>query len=99
MTFDFGMWLLTPSTYEGSHVAPMNQLWLKSIKACGRQSQMLTCFHNNNNRQQTTARDNNNRGQSDAYVSFLLKQVTQKQKQKLIFINMIIAVKTFFRYM
>ena len=29
------MWPLT-STNEGSHVASMNQLWLKSMKACGR---------------------------------------------------------------
>ena len=29
------MWPLTSSTNEGSHVASMTQLWLKSIKACG----------------------------------------------------------------
>ena len=34
---------------------------------------MLTCFHNN--RQRTT---DNNSGQSDPYVSFLLRQATQK---------------------
>ena len=36
MTFDLDMWPLTSSTNEGSHVASMTQLWLKSIKACGR---------------------------------------------------------------
>ena len=30
------MWPLTSPTNEGSHVASMTQLWLKSIKACGR---------------------------------------------------------------
>ena len=34
MTFDLDMWPLTSSTNEGSHVASMTQLWLKSIKAC-----------------------------------------------------------------
>ena len=43
---------LTSSTSESSLVAPMTQLWLKSIKACGSYSQMLTCFHNNNNNRQ-----------------------------------------------
>ena len=33
MTFDLDMWPLTSSTNEGSHVASMTQLWLKSIKA------------------------------------------------------------------
>ena len=66
MTFDLDMWPLTPSINDGSHVAPMTQRWLKSIQACGRYSQMLTCFHNNNS------------GQSDPYVSFLLMQATQK---------------------
>ena len=61
-------WPLTSSTNEGSHVASMTQLWFKSIKACGRYSQMLTLFHNNNI----------NRRQSDPYVSFLLRQATQK---------------------
>ena len=68
MTFDLDTWPLISSTNEGSHVASMTQLWLKSIKACGRWSQMLTLF--------TT--DNNYRGQSDPYVSFLLRQATQK---------------------
>ena len=36
MTLDLDMWSLTSSTYEGSHVASMTQLWLKSIKACGK---------------------------------------------------------------
>ena len=36
MTFDLDIWHLTSSTNEGSHVASMTQLWLKSIKACGR---------------------------------------------------------------
>ena len=35
MTFDLDMWPLTSSTNEGSHIVPMTQLWLKSIKACG----------------------------------------------------------------
>ena len=35
MTFDLDMWPLTSLTYEGSHVASIIQLWLKSIKACG----------------------------------------------------------------
>ena len=35
MNFDLDMWSLTSSTNEGSHVASMTQLWLKSIKACG----------------------------------------------------------------
>ena len=61
MTFDLDMWPLTSSTNEGSHVAPVTQLWLKSIKACGSYSQMLTRFHNN--RQQTT-----DSRQSDPYV-------------------------------
>ena len=47
-------WPLTSSTNEGSHVASMTQLRLKSMKACGRQSQMLPCFPNN--RQQWTKR-------------------------------------------
>ena len=33
--FDLDMWPLTSLTNEGSHVASMTQLWLKSIKACG----------------------------------------------------------------
>ena len=73
MTFDLDMWLLISSTNEGFHVASMTQLWLKSIKSCG--SEMSTCFYNN--RHQTTD-NNNNRGQSDHYVSFLLRQATQK---------------------
>ena len=64
MTFDLDMWPLTSSTNESSHVAPRTQVWLKSIKACGSWSQMLTCFHNN--RQHTT---DNISGQSDPYVS------------------------------
>ena len=38
MTFDLEIWPLTSSTNEGFHVAStcMTQLWLKSIKACGR---------------------------------------------------------------
>ena len=36
MTFDLDIWPLTSSTNEGSHVASMTQLCLKSIKACGR---------------------------------------------------------------
>ena len=36
MTFDLDMWPLTSSTNEGSHVAPMTQVWLKSMKVCGR---------------------------------------------------------------
>ena len=36
MTFDLDMWPLTSSTNEGSHLASMTQVWLKSIKACGR---------------------------------------------------------------
>ena len=36
MIFDFDMGPLTSSTNEGSHVASMTQLWMKSIKACGR---------------------------------------------------------------
>ena len=36
MTFDLDIWSLTSSTNEGSNVASMTQLWLKSIKACGR---------------------------------------------------------------
>ena len=31
MTFDLDIWPLTSSTNEGSHVASMTQLWLKSI--------------------------------------------------------------------
>ena len=46
------MWPLTSSTNDDSYVASMTQLWLKSTEACGRYSQMLTCFHND--RQQTT---------------------------------------------
>ena len=78
MTFDPDMWPLTSSTNEGSHVASMTQLWLKSIKACGSYSQMLTCFHRQLQQQQTTP-PKDNRGQSDPYVSFLLRQATQKQ--------------------
>ena len=33
MTFDLDMWPLTSLTNEGSHVASMTQLWLKSIIA------------------------------------------------------------------
>ena len=44
---------MIPSTNEGSHVASMTQLWLKSIRACGKYSQILTSFHN---RQQGTKR-------------------------------------------
>ena len=36
MTFDLDMWPLTSSINAGYHVASMTQLWLKSIKACGR---------------------------------------------------------------
>ena len=54
MTFDLDMWPLTSSTNEGSHVASMTQFWLKSIKACGSYSQMLTLFHD---RQQQTKVD------------------------------------------
>ena len=56
MTFDLDIWPLTSSTNEGSHVASMTQLWMKSIKACGRESQMSTLFHNRQRRwqQQTT---------------------------------------------
>ena len=57
MTFDLDIyiWTLTSSTNEGCKVASMTQLWLKSIKACGRQSQMLTLFTtDNDNRQQGT---------------------------------------------
>ena len=36
MTFDLDMWPLTSSTNEGSHVASMTQLLLKSIKTCRR---------------------------------------------------------------
>ena len=35
MIFDLDMWPLTSSTDEGSHVASMTQLWLKSIKVFG----------------------------------------------------------------
>ena len=51
MTFDLDMWPLIASTNEGFHVASMTQLWLKSIKACGSKSQMLTHFHNNRQQQ------------------------------------------------
>ena len=44
MTFNFGMGPLTSSMNEGSHVAPMTHVWLKSIKACGRNGQMLPFF-------------------------------------------------------
>ena len=54
MTFDFDMWPLISSTNVGSHVASMQtHIWLKSIKACGRYSQMLTCFHNRQQQQGT----------------------------------------------
>ena len=46
MTFDLDMWSSTSSTNEGSHVASMTQLWLKSIKVCRSYNQMLTLFHN-----------------------------------------------------
>ena len=36
MTFDLDIWPLTSPTNEGSQVASMTQLWLKSIKACER---------------------------------------------------------------
>ena len=91
MTFDLDIWPLTSSTNEGSHVASMPQLWLKSIKACGRKSQMLTLFHNR--QQHTTSTDNNrdkqllrweyqfkihdSRGHRDPYVSFLLRLARQ----------------------
>ena len=67
MTFDFDIRPSTSSTNEGSHVASMTQLWLKSIKAWGRWSQMLTPFHNRQQQQhqQTTG--------DSAYVSFLLR--------------------------
>ena len=39
-------------TNEGSHVAYMTQLWLKSIRACGSWAQMWTCFNNNKQPQQ-----------------------------------------------
>ena len=35
MIFDLDMWPLTSSTNEGSYVASMTQLWLKSIKVWG----------------------------------------------------------------
>ena len=35
MTFDLHIWPLTLSTNEGSHVASITQLWLKSIKKMG----------------------------------------------------------------
>ena len=72
MTFDLDIWPLTSLTNEGSHVASMTQLWLKSIKACGRESQMLILFHD---RHQPST---DNSGQSDPYVSFLLRQATQE---------------------
>ena len=39
---------------------------------------MLTCFHNRQQQQTTDYNNNNNREQSDPYVSFLLRQATQK---------------------
>ena len=57
MTFDLDMWPLTSPTNDGSHVASMNQLWWKSIQACGSYSQMLTRFHNNWQRQTTVNKD------------------------------------------
>ena len=52
MTFDLDMWPLTSSTNAGLHVESMTQLWLKSIKAQGSWSQLLTCFHTNRQQQQ-----------------------------------------------
>ena len=54
MTSDLGMWPLTSSPNAGSHVAPMTQVYLKSIKVCRNYRQMLTLFHN---RQQWTTVD------------------------------------------
>ena len=57
ITFDLHMSPLTSSTNEGSYVASMAQLWLKSIKTCRSLSQMLTrfvCLFGFFSRQQTT---------------------------------------------
>ena len=72
MTLDLEMWHLTSSTNEGSHLAPMTQVWLKSIEGCGQYRQMYV-----NPFSQTTSTDNYS-AQSDPYVSFLLRQATQK---------------------
>ena len=78
MTFDLDMWPFTSTTNEGFHIASMTQLCLKSMKACGSYSQMLTHFHCN---RQTIADG------KAIPVSFLLRQVTQKKtKQKLLVI-------------
>ena len=49
MTFDLSMWPSTMLTNEGSHVASMTLVWLKSIKTCGRYGQMLTLFYRQHN--------------------------------------------------
>ena len=57
MTFDLGMWPLISSTNESYHVAPMTQVWLKSIKVCRNYRQVLTLFSQQTT---TTSTDNNN---------------------------------------
>ena len=86
LTLIYDLWPHQQMRVPMLHLWPM-QLWLKSIKACGRQSQMVTLFHNRQ-QQKTTSTDNDrqhqqtdNGGQSDPYVFFLLRQATQKKEE------------------
>ena len=73
ITFDLDMWHLTSSTNEGSHVAPMTQLWLKSPVEI-HQSMWWKVEPNVNLFSQLQATVE----KSDPCLSFLLKQATQK---------------------
>ena len=75
MTFDPDMWPLTSSTNEGTHIVPMTQLWLKSIKSCGSIEPNVNLF---SKQQQTTITTTTGDKGILCYVSFLLRQATQK---------------------
>ena len=75
MTFDHDMWPLTSPTNEGSHVASMTQLGWNPLKHVEVRAKYVKLF---SQQQTTTTTDNNSNGQSDPYVSFLLRQATQK---------------------
>ena len=82
MTFDLDKWHLTSSTNDGSHVATMTQLWLKSIKVCGRQPNVNPFFHN---RQQPKSSNRQQQGTKWSVCVFpakaddTIRQATQKQ--------------------
>ena len=73
MTFDLDKWTLTSSTNEGSRVAFMIQVWLKSIKICWRYGQMLTFFYKKNHIQYTY--------KNSDYISLFLTTFQTRQKQ------------------